>query len=255
MNQTTLQKMRSREMRGGTWMTVGAPVITELATQYNFDWLLLDLEHGYCSESDVLSNMQAVRNSGVALIVRVGQLEPAWIARILDWGAHGIMLPHVDTAAKAKACVEAMCYPPEGKRGFSSSARVYAFGQDEYSGEMAAPLFFAQIETQMAIDHVDAIAAVQGVDVLFVGPSDLRMDLNAGGKGQTGAFDAALEQVVRAAQAWGKIPGILARSPEDVHRYRQMGFTTIAYGSDLTVLKEGFHRAAQQLTDAAKPMP
>lgn len=253
MNPITLQKMRSQDSRGGTWLTVGSPVITELASRCGFDWLLLDLEHGYCTESSVLANLQAVREAAVALIVRVGQLDPAWIARVLDWGADGIMLPHVNTASQAEACVEAMRYPPEGKRGFSSSARTYSFGLDKYAEQTAPPLFFAQIETREGVSHADAIAAVPGVDVLFVGPSDLRMDLDAANKRQTDEFDAALEQVVRAAKASQKMAGILAKSPEDVHRYGQMGFTTLAYGSDLSFLKEGFNQAAQRLRTEKNP--
>jgi 2-keto-3-deoxy-L-rhamnonate aldolase RhmA len=112
---------------------------------------------------------------------------------------------------------------------------------------MAPPLCFAQIETQTAVDHAEAIAAVPGVDVLFVGPSDLRMDLSVRGKPQDEGFDTALASVVAAAKASGKIAGILAKSPEDIDRYRSMGFTAVAYGSDLHFLKQGFNRAALQL--------
>lgn len=250
MNQRVTEKLRLPGSHGGAWLTLGSPVITELAAALEFEWMLLDLEHGYCTEATLLSSLQAGKSADTALIVRVGQLNPAWISRALDWGADGIMLPHVNTADQAASCVEAMRYPPGGSRGFSSSVRAFRYGMDPYRPEEANPLFFAQIETCEGVANAEAIAQVPGVDVLFVGPSDLRMDYELYGKGQFGDFSTALAQVVKAAKAAGKQAGILAKSPEDVNNYRQIGFTTVAYGSDLSFLREGLKKAKHILGSA-----
>src|SRR5690606_38532717 len=106
----------------------GHPVLTELASSYNFDWLLFDLEHGFLTINDILGNLQAVKNPDIKSIVRVGGLDPIQIAKVLDLGAKGVMVPHVSNAKTARECVNAMCYPPMGHRGFSSSVRAFNYG-------------------------------------------------------------------------------------------------------------------------------
>ena len=132
----------------GTWITIGSPVITEIVSNYPFDWLLFDMEHGYLTESSLLPNMQAVRNNEIKQIVRVPALDPALIARTLDWGASGIMMPHVSSAEQAKACIDAIRYPPYGTRGYSGQARCFNYGLDT-SGDVREadpPFLMAQIE-------------------------------------------------------------------------------------------------------------
>ena len=227
----------------GTWLSTGSPVIAELAGEFSFDWLLFDLEHGCLTESGLLANLQAVRKSGTELIVRVGSLDPALIARALDWGASGIMLPHVSTPAQASACVAAMRYPPYGTRGYSSSVRAYAYGlrASKAIQELPAPVFMAQLEDYEGIDNADAIAQTAGVDVLFVGPADLKLNLAVRCQSKPSmTFTEALERVSQAAKRNGKQAGILVRNPADVPELRKLGFSCLAIGSDLGILRDGF---------------
>ncbi len=242
MSEIAIRRMRKGEKHLGAWLSIGSPVIAELASLYPFDWMLFDLEHGCGNEASLLSNLQAVKNDNLALIVRPGQLYPALISRILDWGASGIMMPHVNTKEQALDCLQAMQYPPLGKRGYSSSARVYNFGvrQQQYDHVYERPLFFAQIETEVGVKNANEIAGVEGVDVLFVGPADLRLDMAANGNMADDKFKSAIENVVRSATSNHKQVGIVAKSPEEVKFYLSLGITCISYASDLIFLKQGF---------------
>lgn len=222
--------LRERKPNVGTWLSIGSPVIAELAAQSGFDWLLFDLEHGSASEAALLTQLQAARD--VAKIVRVGAPHADLIARVLDWGADGIMVPHVSSAAEAEACVKAMRYPPRGTRGVSRSVRAYGYGLQPFAP--AEPIFFAQIETLEAVERAAEIAQVDGVDVLFVGPADLRHDLEA--RKAARDYNACLREVAGV----GKPCGILTRDLTELTRLRGLGFTHIAIDSDLGILREGY---------------
>ena len=222
----------------GIWLSIGSPVIAELASECGFDWLLFDLEHGCITDAEVLANLQAAKREGIKLIVRVGKLDTALIAKLLDWGASGIMLPHVSTPEQAEACVKAMNYPPLGHRGYSSSARVFKYGLDVRT--TSAPLFLCQIEDYEGVTNVEEIAAVGGVDVLFVGPADLKLDLSTRNPHQTIPYEEALKKVSSAADFHQKQAGILIRNFSDITVLKQMGFSCLALGSDLGLLREGF---------------
>lgn len=236
-------RLRNSATLLGTWLSVGSPVIAELAAESGFDWLLFDLEHGCVSESTLLPQLQAIRGSAAASIVRVGAPQADLIGRVLDWGADGIMVPHVASALEAKACVQAMRYPPHGTRGVSRSVRAYGYGLQPF--EPRPPIFFAQIETIEAVERVEEIAAVDGVDVLFVGPADLQFDLRARPGLATRTYEECLERVARAAAGAGKRCGILVRDRSDLPRLRALGFSHLAIESDLGILRAGFQRIVQ----------
>jgi 2-keto-3-deoxy-L-rhamnonate aldolase RhmA len=235
----------SRVLGIGTWLSIGSPVIAEVASECGFDWLLLDLEHGSFSESGVLACLQAAKRTGIRLIVRVGSLNPALISNLLDWGADGIMLPHVSSSEEAALCVRAMRYPPHGTRGFSSSARAFRYGLNAPKDmtTWTPPLFIAQIEGLEGVQNAEAIASVQGVDILFVGPADLKMDLSVRADAIT--YENALIRIAQAAQGHAKQAGILVRNPDDIALLRSAGFTCLALGSDLSYVRDGFLRALE----------
>jgi 2-keto-3-deoxy-L-rhamnonate aldolase RhmA len=232
----------SRQLGIGTWLSIGSPVIAELASACGFDWLLLDLEHGCVGESGVLACLQAAKRDGVKLIVRVGSLDAALIARVLDWGASGIMLPHVSGPEQAASCVRAMRYPPHGARGFSSSARSFVYGLNAPKDmrQWESPLFLAQIEDEEGVRNSEAIAAVEGVDMLFVGPADLRLNLSSRHAEPQPVYEEALGKVNQSARLYGKQTGILVRNPQDIGTLQGQGFTCLALGSDVSYLREGF---------------
>jgi len=237
---------KKRTLSTGTWISAGSPPITEMISGMGFDWLLMDLEHGFMQECDLLANMQATTRS-VKIIVRPSDFRPGFIARTLDWGADGIMMPHISNATQAKALVDAMRYPPKGNRGFSSSARSLSYGASAPKDMDAwePPLFLAQIENQEGVLHASEIAEVDGVDVLFVGPRDLMLDLSVAHSAIS--YPRALEMVLAAAAATGKQAGILLSPEEDASAIRTSGFSCLAIGSDMSVLRAGYQKIITNL--------
>lgn len=244
MNAAKRQKLRSAKACFGTWIASGSPVVTELAALCGLDWLLLDMEHGYLTEVDLLPSLQAAGGRTAAIAVRVPTHDAGLIGRTLDRGADAIMAPHVESAKEAKALVRAMCFPPHGARGFSRSVRACDYGLHT-ADEADRPLLFAQIESVAGLNNVEAIAAVEGVDVLFVGPADLKLSLST----VSGAPDYgdALARVNRAATASGIQTGILVRDRTETEALQQLGFNKVAIDSDLSLLKAGFLSIAQNV--------
>jgi 2-dehydro-3-deoxyglucarate aldolase/4-hydroxy-2-oxoheptanedioate aldolase len=241
MNAAAIAALRERKFHLGTWLSIGSPVIAELAGEIGFDWLLFDLEHGCGSEAALFSQLQATRGTKSAAIVRVGALQPDLISRVLDWGADGIMVPHISSEAEALACVKAAHYPPAGKRGVARSTRAIGYGLRPVETAVA-PFIFVQIEDHEGVEQSGKIAAVPGIDALFVGPADLRFDLETREPKAPRDFDACLAHVASAASAAGKQSGILLREPAEVARLRELGFTTVAVDSDLGLVRAGFQR-------------
>ena len=238
----------------GTWLSIGSPVIAELAALSGFDWVLLDLEHGNASEASVPEQLRALRGSGTRGIVRVGAPHPDLIARVLDWGADGIMLPHVQNADEADAFVRAAHYPPRGRRGFSRTVRAHAYGlrTPEAAG---VPILLAQIESLAAVRASEAIARVEGIDVLFVGPADLQHDLRHGTEAQAPDFEECLRQVVAAAHSAGKSAGTLLRDPSELSSRIAQGYSCVAVQSDLSLLREAFRSIVQNAAPTATRVP
>ncbi len=241
MNTSAIQHLRDPRFHLGTWLSIGSPVIAELAGLCGFDWLLIDLEHGCSGEASLFQTLQALRGTASAVIVRVGAPHPDLIQRVLDWGADGIMVPHVDTADIARSVVRATRFPPQGSRGFSRSVRAcdYGLGQPDAS---QPPLTLAQIESAEAVGNVGEIAAVEGIDTLFVGPADLSFDLKATCSERS--YDACLAAVADAARASGKQAGILNRNEADVAPLAARGFTVQAVDSDIAILRQRFRELA-----------
>ena len=230
---------QNKTLQLGTWISAGSPAITEMVSGMGFDWLLLDLEHGFMQESELFANIQAVRGD-VKIIVRINDFRPGFIARILDWGAHGIMMPHVSNAEQAATVVDAMRYPPLGSRGFSSTSRSFDYGRSAPKDirTWEPPLFLAQIENYKGVLNAEEIAAVEGVDMLFVGPRDLTLDLSVTEGAMS--YDDALKMVLSATKKTGKQAGILLLPEQNSAEVRATGFECLAAASDMAVLKAGF---------------
>lgn len=250
MNDIAIARMRSGKPCTGTWLSTGSPVIAELAGQMGFDWLLLDFEHGCAPEAALPSLLQALNGTSSAIIVRVGAPHPDIISRALDWGADGIMVPHVSNAEEASQCLQAIHYPPRGQRGFSRSVRTYRYGlQAPKPGQpLPSPLFLAQIETADAVAQAHAIARVDGVDGLFIGPADLGLDLQVRGRNNKADFESCLTTVLEASRAAGIAAGILARDEADIPRFQAAGFAHLAIDSDLAILRRGFQHLLSKAT-------
>ena len=219
----------------GTFLSLSSPVVAEVCGRYPFDWMLIDGEHGTgASEEALFRILQATGSARPKKIVRLGEPSHAQIQHVLDWGADGIMIPHVDTPEIARKALDSMLYPPLGHRGFSSSVRALGYGVEKREPP-PKPLFFAQIETLDAVRNASAIAAVEGVDVLFVGPSDLTAELRARDAKET--LDELLPVVANAALSAGKKAGILTRDDAEISRRLALGYTHQAVDSDLGILR------------------
>lgn len=226
--------------RFGTFLSIGSPAVTELAAELGYDWVLIDLEHGCESEAALPHQLRALRGSQTLAIVRVGNPHPDLISRVLDWGAHGIMVPHVNTVAQAEHCVNAAYYPPRGQRGVSRTVRAYGYGTRVPESELPQPIILAQIETIEGVADPDQIAAVAGIDALFIGPADLSYDLKVRQSLRT--YDECVNTVAKAAEDHGKGCGILVRHTDDKEKLKALGFTWLAMDSDLSLVREGFRR-------------
>lgn len=224
----------------GAWLSIGSPVIAELAAACGYDWALFDLEHGCESEASLPNQLRAIRGSAMKSIVRVGAPHPDLIARVLDWGAHGIMVPHVNTVVEAEIIVRTAHYSPRGHRGFSRTVRAYDYGINPLTEQPPAPIILAQIETVQGVENAQSIAAVEGIDALFVGPADLGHDMKA--RSCTWDYEETLQRVAQVAQEQGKEAGILIRKSADMEKMRALGYTWLAIDSDLSLLREGFLR-------------
>ena len=244
------KRIQQGEAVNGCWLNLGSSLTAEIVGSAGFDWLLIDLEHGAGNEKDVLSQVQALESSSTAAFVRIESSERQRIHRVLDLGAEGIMCPHIDTEEEAREVVHGMRYPPLGSRGIARMVRASGYGKNlaEYSATANDTIVgIAQIESPEALKHVDKIAAVEGIDVLFIGPADLSISLGIFGKFDHPLFIDAVKKTIDAALRVGKASGILISNPDDYITYYNMGMRVIACGSDATFVAEGARTMAAKL--------
>lgn len=245
------QRLKS-ELCTGTFLNLGSPAAVEVAASLGFDWLLIDLEHGNGSLADLRNMLLACRGSGSAPIVRLRSVEADDVKFVMDSGAAGIMFPFVNSAQEAQRAVDCMKYPPIGKRGVAGIIRATNYGTDwkQYFEEANAnSLVVVQIETPEAVEASAEIAAVDGVDVLFVGPLDLSVNLGCPNDFTTEPFLAALKHVIEVCKAAGKVAGILSR-PQLVQQHKAMGFRFLALGSDTGSIGTGLTQSLNAMRDA-----
>ncbi|KAA5539739.1 2-dehydro-3-deoxyglucarate aldolase [Roseiconus nitratireducens] len=247
------------EMLAGTFLNLGSAMTAEIAADCDFDWLLIDLEHGSGSWSDLRNLLQACRGSRSAPIVRIRSVDPDAVKFVMDSGAAGVMFPYVSSAEQASQAVASMKYPPAGRRGVAGVIRATDYGRTwkEYFQESnECSLVVVQIETPEAVAEAESIAAVDGVDVLFVGPLDLSVNLGYPGQFDHPEMVAALQRVVAACQKHGKAAGILTKAGL-VQQHKDLGFRLMAYGSDSGAVIAGMQQFLNSLrggtgTDGSK---
>ncbi|HXJ59182.1 MAG TPA: HpcH/HpaI aldolase/citrate lyase family protein [Verrucomicrobiae bacterium] len=222
----------------GLWCSLCSNIGAEILARAGFDWILVDTEHAPNELPAVFSQLQALSSGPSAPVVR-----PAWndfvlLKRFLDIGVQNFLIPYVQTAEEARAAVAATRYPPEGIRGVAVLHRGNQFGRitDYYARSNREICLLLQIETRQGLDNLEAIAGVEGVDGLFIGPSDLAAAL--GHLGDTGHPEvrAAIESAVKRIRATGKAPGMLAPVDADARHWLAHGCTVLAVGSDVGLL-------------------
>src|ERR1700722_4807235 len=233
------ERLKNDETLIGCFLNLGSSLTAEIIGIAGFDWALIDLEHGAGFESHVLHQLQA--------------LERQRFHRILDLGAHGIMVPRVDNADDAHKAIAAMRYQPEGVRGIAQMNRAARFGSDfskYFASANTALLTILQIETQESLRNLDAIAAIDGCDVLFIGPSDLTQSLGIMGQLEHPKYLEAVKATAEAARRHNKAAGILARNAEDCRRYWDMGYRFIGCNSDSGLLNQAARNLSSSLRSA-----
>lgn len=242
------QDMLERKKLIGCWAALGNPISTEILGLAGFDWLLLDGEHAINDVTTFVPQLMALKDSSSAPIVRPAWNDQVLIKRLLDIGFYNFLIPYVETVEQAKSAVAYTRYPPEGVRGVSVSHRSNGFGTitDYFTKINQNICVVVQIETQQAVDNVEAITAVDGIDGIFVGPSDLSASLGHFGNPKHPEVQAAIKHVFDVAKAQGKACGILAPIEADAHHYIDMGATFVAVGSDISLLRNSTQTLADK---------
>ena len=241
------RRLRAGETLIGCWCSLANPITTEILGIADFDWLLLDGEHSPNDVTTFIPQLMALKDSASAPVVRPSWNDAVEIKRLLDAGFYNVLVPFVQSADDARRAVAATRYPPAGIRGVSVAQRNNRFGTvaDYFRDINAQITVLVQIESRAGLDAAAEIAAVDGVDGIFVGPSDLAAALGHLGNPGEPSVQAAIAQVFAVAKAAGKPTGILTPVEADARRYLAMGATFVAVGSDLGI----FRNATQQLRD------
>jgi 2-keto-3-deoxy-L-rhamnonate aldolase RhmA len=241
------ERVLNREVVSGTWLNLGSCMTAEIAARAGFDWVVLDIEHGAGDHESLLHQLQAVSGTATVPLARVAWNELPRFKRVLDLGAAGVVVPYVTTPEEARAAVAAVRYPPQGMRGVASMHRGCEFGEG-FAEYMASAneqvLTVCQVETEATLGRVDEIAAVDGADVLFVGPMDLSWSMGIPQQYEHPRFLEALQRVAKAARDAGKAAGILLQRPEQIANIVATGFTFIGLGSDGGVIVKGMRELA-----------
>ncbi|WP_375596004.1 aldolase/citrate lyase family protein [Algihabitans albus] len=237
----------------GFWSQLSASMATEILAEAGFDCVMVDLEHGAGSYRDAVAQFQAVKGTACTPLLRVPWNDPVEIKRALDSGAAGVMIPAVSSPEEAAAAVAACKYPPEGLRGAAPGiVRATAFGlqTDDYLATINEKLLvIAQIETLRGVEAIEEIAAVPGVDVLFIGPMDLSADAGLLGQTEHPDVQALIERVETAAVAAGRVLGSIVFPGRSAAQLLARGHRLILGHSDVEFVRNG---AVAALADLRK---
>jgi 2-dehydro-3-deoxyglucarate aldolase/4-hydroxy-2-oxoheptanedioate aldolase len=239
---TLRDRVRAGERTFGTFLDLASPLSAEVAGRAGFDWLMIDLEHGSATETDLLPLLLAVQGTGAAALVRPQSGERLRIGRALDLGADGIMVPRLDTPDQVREAVSYLRYPPSGVRGVALRTRGAGLGSiahGEIGGVNDRILGIIQIESRAAVEAVDEIAAIDGADVLFVGPTDLSHSLGVPGRFDDPTYQDALARVLAACGRHGKATGILLYDRAALERHLEVGFNFVGLGSEGSFVADG----------------
>jgi 2-keto-3-deoxy-L-rhamnonate aldolase RhmA len=236
-------RVRGGETLFGAFCDLGSPLAAELTGNAGYDWVILDLEHGASTEADLLGLLHAVETTPAAAIVRPQSAERLRIGRALDLGASGVMLPQLQSAAEVRAAMSYLRYPPVGTRGLALRTRGADMGALSHADVARVVneriLGIVQIEASGTVAEADEVAAIDGVDVLFVGPADLSHNLGVPGRFDDQVYLDALRTVVAACRRHGKAAGILLYDTAVLARHLELGFTFVGLGSEGSFVSAG----------------
>ena len=233
--------LRAKRPQIGLWSSLASHLSVEVVAGAGFDWLLIDMEHAPNELPMVHSQLQALNGGTAHPIVRPPWNDMVVIKRLLDIGVQSLLIPYVQTEEEARNAVAFTRYPPHGVRGFATGPRANNYGRitdyvQTYADELC---LLVQVETRQGLDNLEAIAGVEGVDGVFIGPADLAAALGHPGELKHPEVQAAIEDAIRRLVAVGKPPGILTGDEALARRYLELGGLFVAVGSDLALLARG----------------
>jgi 4-hydroxy-2-oxoheptanedioate aldolase len=225
----------------GLWSSLSSNYSVEVIAGAGFDWILLDCEHSPNDLESLLTQLQAAAPYPTTSIVRVPWNDMVTIKRVLDIGAQALLVPYVSTAEEALAAVAYTRYPPKGVRGVAGTTRATRFGRvKDYAKRAHEEIcLLVQVETQAALDNIEAICAVEGVDGVFIGPADLHASMGYVGEVANPKVKPLIDDAIRRIRKAGKAPGILTPNEADAKHWLECGALFVAVGADVGILARG----------------
>jgi 4-hydroxy-2-oxoheptanedioate aldolase len=222
----------------GGWCVIPGTFTAEVMAKAGFDWICIDAQHGLVGYWEMLGMLQGASTSGVPALVRVPWNDPGWIMKALDAGASGVIVPMVNSPAEARQAVGACRYPPLGYRSWGPTRASMTVA--DYEPELAnrSVICAVMVETVPALEQLDEIAAVPGVDAVFMGPSDFAISMGLAPRGDDPEHRRRLESVPAVCRQHGVVAGIACGSVELLERWRKAGYTMLATPSDLVMLRQ-----------------
>lgn len=235
----------------GFWNSMASPTATEILAGSGFDWLLLDAEHAPNDVPGILAQLQAMMENETHPVVRIPDNDPIVIKRYLDIGVQSFLIPMMETVEEAEAAVAATRFPPDGIRGFAGASRASRFGRvkDYHRRAHEEICILVQIETRKGLDNLEAIAAVPGIDGLFIGPGDLSSDLGYLGDQGNPEIVELIEKTIGRIVAAGSRAGILTADETLARRYMAAGCVYTAVGIDTGLLARTTEAIARKFRD------
>ncbi|KAA1011500.1 4-hydroxy-2-oxoheptanedioate aldolase [Paraburkholderia panacisoli] len=236
----------------GFWLSMADAYLAEVSATAGFDWLLIDAEHAPNDVRSILSQLQAVAPYRAEAVVRPVNGDPALLKRLLDIGARNLLVPMIDTADQARACVAAVRYPPHGIRGVGSAvgrASRWNSRVDYLDIADSEVCLLVQAETVTALENLPAICEVDGIDGVFIGPADLAASMGHRGKPGHPEVQSAIEAAMRTIIASGKAAGTLTSDPALARRYLDLGCTFVATGVDILMFANAARKLAREFIE------
>ena len=232
----------------GLWVTSRDAVATEMLAQTGFDAITIDCEHTTHDIHSVVQALQAMKGSDVSPVVRPPSNDPIFLKRLLDAGVQSFVIPYVQNADEARLAAEAVAYAPNGFRGVAGATRATMFGAipNYFTRARDEICLIVQVESQEALDNIEEIAAVEGVDGIFIGPADLAADMGFGGNSAAQEVQAVILGALEKIRAAGKAPGILSLNDDFTRQYLHVGAQFVAVGIDVVMLAQTARDTAQK---------
>ncbi|HEX6690086.1 MAG TPA: HpcH/HpaI aldolase/citrate lyase family protein [Burkholderiales bacterium] len=225
----------------GLWSSLSSNYTVEVIAGAGFDWILLDSEHSPADLENLLGQLQAAAPYPSHAVVRVPWNDMVNMKRVLDVGAQSLLVPYVNSADEARAAVAHTRYPPAGVRGVAGTTRATRFGRiKDYAKRAHEEIcVLVQVETQGALDSIEAICDIDGVDGVFIGPADLHASMGYTGEIANPKIKPVIDDAIRRIRKAGKAPGILTPSEADARQWLECGALFVAVGSDVGILARG----------------